>query len=108
MTTEFDIEIEINAIRLEIELEAYREQIENLHKHIEKLHQELENANKKISEVQKYSGLTLKIIDYKGRKRLGITFGAYTCSLFKSQWIKILNQHDEVRAFIQENDDNLD
>ena len=72
----------------------------------EKLREEMEKLRKENSELKKQRvGLTFKIAD---RNRVGIVFGTYTCSLFKSQWMKILEHQDEVKAFIQKNDEKLD
>ena len=77
----------------------------NVMEDIKALRAELERLKKENSEMKKRTGLILKVTD---RNRLGVVFGTYTCSLFKNQWLKILEHQDDLKAFIKENDESLD
>lgn len=69
------------------------------------LREELEKLRKENTEMKKRVGLTFKITD---RNRVGVVFGTYTCSLFKNQWLKVLEHQKDLKEFIEENDENLD
>lgn len=67
--------------------------------------EELERLRKENADMKKRVGLTFKISD---RNRVGIVFGTYTCSLFKNQWLKILEHQKDLKQFIEENNEELD
>lgn len=74
------------------DLKALREEIEALRR-------ENQEMKKRVVPLQ------FEITD---RNQVAIVFGNYRCRLYKTQWIKILDNHQEVRKFIAENDDKLD
>ena len=50
-------------------------------------------------------GLSLKISDKGGLSVYGL--GRFPVTLYKEQWLKLLDITDEIRAFIRENDSRL-
>jgi len=68
------------------------------------LKEELELLRKENAEFKKHDKLKLQITE---RKQVGIVFGTYVSKLFKSQWLKILDNEQEVRNFIAENQQML-
>ena len=66
---------------------------------------EIERLKKENAEMKKRSpGLEFEISE-KGQ--LGIKFGTYVARLYKSQWMKIIDSHAEVKKFIVENNGDL-
>lgn len=73
---------------------------------IKALREEIDALRKENAEIKKrIVPLQFKITE---RNQVGIVFGTYVCRLYKSQWLKILDNHGDVRKFIAENDDKLD
>lgn len=64
------------------------------------LREQLEALRKENEEFKKNDTLKFHITE---RKQVGIVFGTYVSKLFKSQWLKILENEQEVRNFIKEN-----
>jgi hypothetical protein len=74
----------------EMDLKSMREEIERLRK---------ENA-----EMKKNSGLVMKVTDYK---QVAVVFNKYECRLYKNQWMRIIENREELIRFIRENEDEL-
>jgi hypothetical protein len=50
-------------------------------------------------------GTTLKVSDKGGVSVYGL--GRFPVTLYKEQWLKVLDMADQIRAFIQENEPRL-
>jgi len=50
-------------------------------------------------------GISLKVSDKGGVSVYGL--GRFPVTLYKEQWVKLLDVADEIRAFIRENDAHL-
>jgi hypothetical protein len=50
-------------------------------------------------------GITLKVSEKGGVSLYGL--GRFPVTLYKEQWIRLLDQADDIRAFIRENDAKL-
>lgn len=65
---------------------------------------EIEKLKEENAEMKKHIKLKIQICD---RDRVAIVFGTYECRLFKSQWLKIFENTDDVRQFIWDHEDEL-
>lgn len=63
----------------------------------------LENERLKASRSR--GGITLKISEKGGLSVYGL--GRFPVTLYKEQWAKLLGAADEIRAFLEENDQRL-
>jgi hypothetical protein len=50
-------------------------------------------------------GISLKVSEKGGVSVYGL--GRFPVTLYKEQWVKLLDMADEIRAFIRDNDGNL-
>ncbi len=66
--------------------------------------EEIEKLKAENAEMKKRAKLKIQICD---RDRVAIVFGTYECRLFKSQWLKIFENSDDIRKFIKENEEEL-
>jgi hypothetical protein len=66
---------------------------------------EIERLRKENAEMKKSTGLNLQVTE---RGQVGIVFGTYTCRMYKSQWIKVFDNMEQVKKFITDNDEKLD
>lgn len=73
---------------------------EDMRAELEKLRAENEALKK-----TKEKGLTMKIGEKGGLSVYGL--GRFPVTLYKEQWRRLLSMGDEIRAFIQANDDKL-
>jgi hypothetical protein len=48
------------------------------------------------------------VIQKTDRKQVAIMFGTYAAKLFKSQWLKILENEDQLRKFMVDNASKLE
>jgi hypothetical protein len=67
--------------------------------------EEIERLRKENAEMKKSTGLNILVTE---RKQVGIVFGTYTCRMYKSQWIKVFDNMEQVKKFITDNDEKLD
>jgi hypothetical protein len=65
---------------------------------------EIERLRKENAEMKKPKSLDLQVTE---RGQVGIVFGTYTCRLYKSQWIKVFDNMEQVKKFITDNDEEL-
>ena len=68
------------------------------------LREEIERLRKENTEMKKRTGLEIQVTE---RGQVGIVFGNYTCRLFKTQWLKIFENVEQVKKFIVDNNDEL-
>ena len=73
---------------------------ENLKQELERLKQENERLKKRMSR-----GVTIKISEKGGVSVYGL--GRFPVTLYKEQWLRLLDMAEEVRAFIKENEGQL-
>ena len=73
---------------------------EDLRAELERLRQE--NASLKKGAAR---GVSLKVSEKGGLSVYGL--GRFPVTLYKEQWLKLLDMGDEIRAFIQANNDAL-
>ncbi len=66
--------------------------------------EEIERLRKENTEMKKSKGLDLQVTE---RGQVGIVFGTYTCRLYKSQWVKVFDNMEQVKKFITDNDEEL-
>ena len=66
--------------------------------------EEIEKLRAENTEMKKRAKLKIQICD---RDRVAVVFGTYECRLFKSQWLKIFENTDDVRKFIKDHEDEL-
>ncbi len=80
---------------------------EELMAEIEKLRGENESLRTENESLRKASarGLSLKISDKGGVSVYGL--GRFPVTLYKEQWLRLLDMADEIRAFIQANESQL-
>ena len=62
-------------------------------------------AEKKKMKKGKEKGLSLKISEKGGLSVYGL--GRFPVTLYKEQWLKLLGMTDEIRSFIEANNDKL-
>ena len=67
---------------------------------LERLRKENDALKKGVSE-----GTRMKVSDKGGLSVYGM--GRFPVTLYKEQWLKLLNMSDEIRAFIDENEARL-
>ena len=67
--------------------------------------QELERLRAENAALKKSPTLTLKVSEKGGLSLYGM--GRFPVTLYKEQWLKILDMADEIRAFITANDGKL-
>lgn len=72
----------------------------NLHAELERLR--AENAQLK---GQRARGVSLKVSEKGGVSVYGM--GRFPITLYKEQWLKLLDMADEIRTFIRENESSL-
>ena len=72
---------------------------------IASIQEEVLRLRKENAEMKRLSSLQFEITE---RGQVAIVFGNYRCRLYKTQWIKILNQHEEVRKFIAAHENELE
>ena len=73
---------------------------EDMKAELEKLRAENEALKK-----TKEKGLSMKIGEKGGLSVYGL--GRFPVTLYKEQWVRLLSMADEIRAFIEANDDKL-
>ena len=73
---------------------------DNLKAELERLKQENERLKKRMSR-----GVTIKISEKGGVSVYGL--GRFPVTLYKEQWLRLLDMAEEVRAFIKENEGQL-
>ena len=73
---------------------------DNLKAELERLKQENERLKKRMSR-----GVTSKISEKGGVSVYGL--GRFPVTLYKEQWLRLLDMAEEVRAFIKENEGQL-
>ncbi len=73
---------------------------EDLKAELERLRAENEQLKQKSSHA-----MSLKISDKGGVSVYGL--GRFPVTLYKEQWVKVLDMADEIRAFLKENDAKL-
>ncbi|MSQ60937.1 MAG: hypothetical protein EXR36_15205 [Betaproteobacteria bacterium] len=73
----------------------------------EDLKNELERLRKENAALKKgaATGITMKVSEKGGLSVYGM--GRFPITLYKEQWIKLLDMSDEIRAFIAANEGNL-
>lgn len=81
------------------ELEALRETEEE-----KALRKELEELRKANAEIKKNTVLKFQITD---RKQLGIMFGTYAARMFKSQWLNVFEDEQNLRKYIKDHESEL-
>jgi len=54
---------------------------------------------------QRSGGITLKVSEKGGLSVYGL--GRFPVTLYKEQWLKLLDMADDIRAFIRDNDGSL-
>ena len=67
---------------------------------LERLRRENEELKAKVSGQQR--GLTLKVSEKGALSLYGM--GKFPVTLYKEQWLKVLNMADEIKKFIHDND----
>jgi hypothetical protein len=73
---------------------------EDIKAELERLKQENERLKKRMSR-----GVTIKISEKGGVSVYGL--GRFPVTLYKEQWLRLLDMTEEVRAFIKENEGQL-
>jgi hypothetical protein len=73
---------------------------ENLQAEIERLRAENERIKRTASR-----GISLKVSEKGGVSVYGL--GRFPVTLYKEQWLKLLDMADDIRAFIRENEGTL-
>src|SRR5204862_3250419 len=73
---------------------------ENMKEELERLRAENERLKKRSSR-----GVTMKVSEKGGLSVCGL--GRFPVTLYKEQWIRLLDMADEIRAFLKENDAKL-
>ena len=73
---------------------------DNLKAELERLKQENERLKKRMSR-----GVTIKISEKGGVSVYGL--GRFPVTLYKEQWLRLLDMAEEVRSFIKENEGAL-
>jgi hypothetical protein len=73
---------------------------DNLKAELERLKQENERLKKRMSR-----GVTIKISEKGGVSVYGL--GRFPVTLYKEQWLRLLDMAEEVRSFIKENEGQL-
>lgn len=71
------------------------------------LRQEIAELRKENQEMKKRTHIPLKL-EVTERNQVAVIFNKYHCRLYKTQWLKILDQHQELREFIEDNAALLD
>jgi hypothetical protein len=69
-------------------------------KELERLRAENEALKKRSSR-----GVTMKVSEKGGVSVYGL--GRFPVTLYKEQWVRLLDMADDIRAFIEENEDKL-
>jgi hypothetical protein len=73
---------------------------DNLKAELERLKQENERLKKRMSR-----GVTIKISEKGGVSVYGL--GRFPVTLYKEQWLRLLDMSEEIRSFIKENEGQL-
>ena len=73
---------------------------DDLKAELERLKQENDRLKKRVSR-----GVTIKISEKGGVSVYGL--GRFPVTLYKEQWLRLLDMADEVRSFIKENEGQL-
>jgi len=73
---------------------------ENIKEELERLRAENERLKKRSSR-----GVTMKVSEKGGLSVYGL--GRFPVTLYKEQWIRLLDMADDIRAFMRENDGAL-
>jgi hypothetical protein len=67
---------------------------------------ELEQLRKENAALKDNTKITMKVSANKGALSL-YGMGRFPVTLYKEQWLKVLDMSDEIRAFIEANDEQL-
>ena len=73
---------------------------------IQALRDEIARLKLENSKLQEKSIPPLKM-EITDRQQVAIVFGKYNCRLYKSQWLRILENQEQLKSFIKENDEQL-
>ena len=73
---------------------------EDLKAELERLRAENESLKSRATK-----GISMKVSEKGGLSIYGL--GRFPVTLYKEQWVKLLDMADDIRAFLKENDDKL-
>ena len=93
--------------KIEIEIEKFRKRYESDYMSDEEMKVELARLRNENAALKKgaATGISMKVSEKGGLSIYGM--GRFPITLYKEQWLKLLNMSDEIRSFIAANETAL-